>query len=248
MSVKAMALVWDMKLPQGEKLVLLAYADHAAHDGSSIYPAVSTIAEKTGYSERSVQTITRTLEEKGLLIDDGKGPKGTNKWRLGVQNLRGAESAGVQNGTSGGAVVAEEGGAVAIAPEPSLTVIKPSSAEDEKTNSLAGLDPLVRGMLEMAEWPAAKMDERLNNLCDALSAGLGRNFHRSTTFDAVAKRILKDGRDIRQFIRWATRDDKAREYNFVYVRNPETIWQDWPQAFATVSKDRPHGRPGPKIQ
>ena len=70
MSVKIMGLVWDLDLPQNEKFVLLAYADHADHNGNNIFPAVSTIAEKTGYSERSIQGITRSLEEKGYLIKE----------------------------------------------------------------------------------------------------------------------------------------------------------------------------------
>jgi len=128
MSVKIMGLVWDLDLPRDEKFVLLAYADHASHDGTNIYPSVSTIAEKTGYSERSVQLITRQLEERKLLIPDGRGPKGTNKWCFpveGVQNLHPEESEGVQNGAHGGAKSMPEG-VKPIAPEPSLTVKEPS--------------------------------------------------------------------------------------------------------------------------
>ena len=44
MSVKAMSWVWDQDIPREQKFVLLAYADHADHDGGNIYPAVDTIA------------------------------------------------------------------------------------------------------------------------------------------------------------------------------------------------------------
>lgn len=82
MSIKIMAQVWDLDLSPTEKLILLAYTDHADHDGGNIYPAVKTIATKTGLSERSVQLMTRSLEKKGYLETDGKGPKGTNKWQF----------------------------------------------------------------------------------------------------------------------------------------------------------------------
>lgn len=91
MSVKAMTLVWDLKCPQlingiqfrpSHKFTLLAYADHADHLGKNIWPAVPTIARKTGFEDRSVQRLTNDLESMGLLIEDGKGPKGTNKWAL----------------------------------------------------------------------------------------------------------------------------------------------------------------------
>lgn len=92
MSVKAMSLVWDLECPSKingaaflshHKYVLLAYADHADHLGKNIYPAVATILKKTGYkSERSIQNITNALESMGLLVDDGQGPRGTNRWRI----------------------------------------------------------------------------------------------------------------------------------------------------------------------
>lgn len=91
MSVKAMSLVWDFPCPQtindmefkpNHKYVLQAYADHADHQGKSIYPAIETIANKTGYDPRTIQRITSDLEKMGLLVDDGMGPRGTNRWKL----------------------------------------------------------------------------------------------------------------------------------------------------------------------
>lgn len=91
MSVKAMGLVWDTTCPAeingheykpGHKYVLLAYADHADHAGRNIYPAVATVARKTGYDERTVQRLTHEMETMGLLISDGDGPRGTNRFRL----------------------------------------------------------------------------------------------------------------------------------------------------------------------
>ena len=91
MSVKAQALVWDLVCPgmingvafrPSHKYALIAYADHADHAGKNIYPAVPTISRKTGLDDRTVQRLTHDLECMGLLIEDGMGPKGTNKWKL----------------------------------------------------------------------------------------------------------------------------------------------------------------------
>lgn len=91
MSVKAQALVWDLECPKeynglmfkpSHKFVLIAYADHADHHGKNIYPAVPTIARKTGLDDRSVQRLTHDLESMGLIVDDGMGPRGTNRWLL----------------------------------------------------------------------------------------------------------------------------------------------------------------------
>lgn len=91
MSVKAMSLVWDMPCPDtvngGEfkpshKFCLLAYADHADHNGKNIFPAVGTVAKKTGLDERTVQRLTADMVNMCILLDDGKGPRGTNRWSL----------------------------------------------------------------------------------------------------------------------------------------------------------------------
>lgn len=91
MSAKATGLVWDLECPNKygdlvfkphHKYVLSAYADHADHWGKNIFPAIHSIAKKTGFDDRSVQRLTADLEEIGLLVEDGIGPKGTNRWKL----------------------------------------------------------------------------------------------------------------------------------------------------------------------
>jgi len=91
MSSKASGLVWDLECPKkyGEilfrpmhKYILAAYADHANHEGKNIWPAVKTVSKKTGLDERTVQRLTNDLEAIGLLVEDGQGPRGTNKWYL----------------------------------------------------------------------------------------------------------------------------------------------------------------------
>src|SRR5512139_2104790 len=97
MSVQVMSSVWDLNLPTNEKIVLLAYADHADKNGFSVFPSVSTIAAKAGYSDRSVQAITRRLQAKGILQRDGTGPHGTNRWRIVITG--GVIHAGEQSDT-----------------------------------------------------------------------------------------------------------------------------------------------------
>ena len=68
MSVKLMGKVFELDLPRPEAWVLMALVDHAAHDGSGIFPSVDLIAWKTGYSRRQVQNIIRSLCARGLLV------------------------------------------------------------------------------------------------------------------------------------------------------------------------------------
>jgi hypothetical protein len=55
-----------------DKFVLLALADTAADDGSSIFLSVRRLIHKTGLSERTVQESLRRLEATGLLILEHK--------------------------------------------------------------------------------------------------------------------------------------------------------------------------------
>jgi hypothetical protein len=66
MSVRVMSWVWDHSKAGGtDRLVLLAIADSADHDGTNAWPAVSTIARKCQVSERTVQRSIRNLEALG---------------------------------------------------------------------------------------------------------------------------------------------------------------------------------------
>lgn len=91
MSVKVMGLVFDIRgLSPTLKFVLLAYADHASHDGSGVWPAVQSIADKTGYSKRTIQNATKELEELGYMEKIGQHRSGTNLWQITIPYMGGA--------------------------------------------------------------------------------------------------------------------------------------------------------------
>src|SRR3990167_4651103 len=120
-----MTAVWDMDdgSPE-ERLVLLAYADHADDTGASIFPAVARVAKKTGLSERSVQRVTRRLEASGMLISDGAGPKGTRRWRIPLP-VGGDRLSPLTHKPEGVTPVTPRGD-IAVSPNPSLTIKEPS--------------------------------------------------------------------------------------------------------------------------
>lgn len=68
--------VWELDLDPPAKLVLLAMADHADHEGRNVRPSVDLVAWKTGYSPRQVQRIIRELERKHILIRTSAGSGG----------------------------------------------------------------------------------------------------------------------------------------------------------------------------
>lgn len=88
MSVRVMSMVWASSLPPNERLVLLAYADHANDDGQSIWPGRDAMAAKTGYSEHHVRKITRSLKARGVLIQVADGYRGQRaEYRIDLNAL-----------------------------------------------------------------------------------------------------------------------------------------------------------------
>jgi hypothetical protein len=63
-----MTRVWAMRLTSAQKLILLCLAEHAHHDGTGAYPSVRRIAERTGYSTRTVKRTLRGLEEARYIV------------------------------------------------------------------------------------------------------------------------------------------------------------------------------------
>ncbi len=71
-----MGLVWDTELPGNLKLLLLAYADAAEHDGTEIWPGRKRLASMCGVSVATADRLTRELLEGGYLIQVKKAHRG----------------------------------------------------------------------------------------------------------------------------------------------------------------------------
>lgn len=67
MSVRMMAKVWELDLPQPLKLLALALADVADDTGGNIYPSKAYMAWKVGAHPKTVQYQLRDLEARGII-------------------------------------------------------------------------------------------------------------------------------------------------------------------------------------
>jgi len=70
-----MSAVWEVDLPDSEKIVLLALADNANDEGGC-WPSIATIAKKCSKGERTVQCAIKALCDKGHLSRIEKLGKG----------------------------------------------------------------------------------------------------------------------------------------------------------------------------
>jgi hypothetical protein len=66
MSVRLMAMVWDMDMKAVDKIILLALADYADDDGVC-WPKQGTVAIKTGVTRQTVNQKMKQMEESGVL-------------------------------------------------------------------------------------------------------------------------------------------------------------------------------------
>lgn len=84
MSVKVMGAAWELNLTAPKLLVLLALADHADHNGSNVFPSMRLTAWKTGYSERQIQRIIKSLVQDGILVVVDLRPGRTIMYRIDI--------------------------------------------------------------------------------------------------------------------------------------------------------------------
>ena len=71
--------------------------------------------------------------------------------------------------------------------------------------------------------------DEVEEVITKLETWLRFNFPRGTRDQQVYKRILKSGKPIELFIDWVKADEKRLSYAFLYAKDTETIWRDWPQ-------------------
>jgi hypothetical protein len=144
MSVKAMSVVWESDLTRAEKMILLAYADHADDEGGSVFPAVNRIAWKTGYSRRQVQRVTQGLVAYGYMSEVGKSRFGTIVYHINLDHLPALPPyVGGDSSTKIGGDILTRGGDIAMSPDPSLD----PSVNHHNESSIAKRQQKLRGQV-----------------------------------------------------------------------------------------------------
>ena len=104
MSALLMGQVFKTDLAPNLKLVLVAYADHANDDGTSVYPGEERMVAKTSYSTPTIRRLTRELIATGLLIQTQRGYRTKQaEFRINTDALEAAQipftKKGYQNDT-----------------------------------------------------------------------------------------------------------------------------------------------------
>ncbi len=95
MSVKLMAKAWEMPIPSGQKMVLLALCDHANDDGEC-YPSQKKLAKKCSMSSRAISNHIKWLHDCGILESERRqttNVRKSNRYFISLENYQAANSA-----------------------------------------------------------------------------------------------------------------------------------------------------------
>ncbi len=88
MSYRLQPLIWNTDMKPSQRFVMLALVDYADDNGRNIYPSIETLSKKTGYSERNVQRILKSLEDEGLILIVGRSKYGTIRITLNLPAIQ----------------------------------------------------------------------------------------------------------------------------------------------------------------
>lgn len=73
--------------PANQKLVMLAFADHASDTGESIYPSIETMRQKTGLSNGTLNATIQALKVKGYIVPVKRKSKGNVEYTINLELL-----------------------------------------------------------------------------------------------------------------------------------------------------------------
>ena len=190
------------------KVVLLICRYTFGYHRDEVKLSTRRIADEIGMNTASVQKGADRAVERGLIEKMVDGNK-TTTWRAVVGDSE-IESQVIQKLNRG------------VSEIESLSGIKENIKENRKKGDL--LD----GMLYYGKQAIEQHEDRVEEILIKLEHGLRVNITRSTNNQAVAKRILKDGRSVESWLSWVISDEWRAAHLYIYA-DLEKVWRDWPQ-------------------
>jgi len=200
MSIKLMTKVWENgPEDRTEAMVLLALADRANDDGSSCFPSIAEVSQRSRLSRRGTQKVIRRLDDKGYLtVHENEGPGGTNNYKLHPERLGGrTEFAGGGEHDSPGGEPDDEKGRSTFArnrQEPS-----DNRQKNREGGAPAHEDPVDCLEAMWAVRPTAYQKDRIRQVVDDVDA-----------WEDVLDELKMQNKDSKKAIGWAVEDYQDR--------------------------------------
>lgn len=186
------------------------------------YKTIAEWEEETGLTRSEQETARKHL--KDIMEVDLRGVPATLYYRLDKQKI--LELLGVQFAEVPQSSLSQtselDGGIPANINRTEITT--------ENTTKKEKKGDLVDGILFFGQKAIDQGEDKVEELLAEMERGLRVNIARTTLNQAVAKRILKDGRPFGQWLTWCISDEWRAAHLYLYA-DLEKVWRDYPQAF-----------------
>lgn len=202
------------------KVVLLICRYTFGYHREEVKLSTRRISDEIGMNTASVQKGADKAVERGLIEKIVDGNK-TTIWRAVVSDSE-IESPAYQKLNRG------------VSEIESLSGVKEKKEKEKKGD-------LLDGFLFYGKQAQEQKADKVEEIIQELEHGLKVNIIRSLANQSVAKRILRDGRPISEWLSWVMADEWRAAHLYIYA-DLEKVWRDYPQAFdSTTSGYNPQG-------
>ncbi len=175
---------------------------------------LNKLAEAAGLSRNAAKDGAEAAEKRGTFRRVNPDSLGEAEWELVV----GQPVTTLQPMTKGGQPV-EEGWSTSD----SQVTVKERVKKEKKMD--------VIGFMELSEKLKKQNGvDATEELIQEIERGIHVNIRRTTGNQAVAKRIIRDGRLFGEWLTWCISDEWRAAHLYIYA-DMEKIWRDFPQAF-----------------
>lgn len=199
------------------------------------HPGLRTISESVGLAVNTVRKAISELEKSKLLTVK----RGITKYN--IYEVPEYVSANRQNPTVSNRDTVEE-----TVSNRDTTVsnfvetVSPSVILNQRNQKNQKRGDLFDGMLHYGKQALDRKEDKIEEIIQTLERSLKINVARTTRNQAVARRLLNDGRSIGTWLEWVTRDEWRASHLYLYA-DMERIWTEFPQAFGADEGKNPQG-------
>ena len=212
------------------KVVMLICRYTFGYHREEVKLSTRRIADEIGMNTASVQKGAESAVERGLIEKVIDGNK-TTTWRAVVSDSNSDTPAQSSDSNS------------------DTRAIQILTRGDSNSESLLGIKErinkkkkgdLLDGLLFYGQQAKEQQADKVEEVIQELERGLHVNITRTTNNQAVAKRIVKDGRPVSTWLAWVVGEEWRAAHLYIYA-DLEKVWRDFPQAFKGDANMNPQG-------
>lgn len=189
------------------------------------HPGLRTIAESVKLAVNTVRKAITELEELNLLAVDKETAR-YNIYEIPDYVSANRLDPSVSNGDTPLETVSNSKETVSNSEE----TVSPSVILNQRNQKNQKRGDFVDAVLFYGKQAQEQKADKTEEILQEMERGLRVNIARTTNNQAVARRILKDGRPFGEWLTWCLSDEWRAAHLYLYA-DLEKVWRDYPQAF-----------------